>query len=163
MRKIDWSQVSEKVCGRCRSKKPLSEFSVANRDGHLRPHGYCRPCVSLSVREYRKRRLKDDPTLLPQREWCGGLMTKYGISSAEYFAILWSQDCMCAICHDSFLDVSPVVDHCHATGQVRGLLCSLCNWGLGHFRDSFANLSAAAGYVKQFTEQPGCSSMPLLK
>src|SRR4051794_16557750 len=42
------------------------------------------------------------------------------------------------------------VDHCHATGAVRALLCSDCNTGLGLLKDSPALLRDAARYVELY-------------
>jgi len=52
----------------------------------------------------------------------------------------------CKICgKDGYL----YVDHCHAGGHVRGLLCPQCNSGLGMFKDSVENLSAAIRYLSE--------------
>lgn len=42
-----------------------------------------------------------------------------------------------------------VVDHCHTTGKIRGLLCDDCNQGIGHFRDSPDLLRRAADYLEE--------------
>lgn len=45
-------------------------------------------------------------------------------------------------------EVGPLhVDHCHKTGAVRGVLCHLCNTGLGSFRDSPTLLARAINYL----------------
>lgn len=43
------------------------------------------------------------------------------------------------------------IDHCHATGSLRGLLCHHCNVGLGHFRDDAALLAKAIDYIKKYS------------
>jgi Recombination endonuclease VII len=57
--------------------------------------------------------------------------TKYGMEQEDYDELLESQGGRCAICGRPFGRVC--IDHDHATGQVRGLLCNLCNSRLGWF------------------------------
>lgn len=75
--------------------------------------------------------------------------SKFGLSKVEYVRLLESQDRTCAICgglqtnNRENLDV----DHNHATNEVRGLLCGMCNRGLGQFRDNPDLLAKAASYL----------------
>jgi hypothetical protein len=75
----------------------------------------------------------------------------YGITAEQYAALLAEQDGKCAICRTDdwpSKDRAPHVDHDHVTGRVRGLLCGICNNGLGSFRDDPARLRAAAEYLE---------------
>jgi hypothetical protein len=75
----------------------------------------------------------------------------YGITPEQYDAMLVEQKGCCAICRSSEWGGKsgvPHVDHDHATGAVRGLLCAGCNHGLGHFADDPARLRAAIRYVE---------------
>lgn len=69
----------------------------------------------------------------------------YGLTGPEFQALLNRQDGKCAICDTPM--ATPHVDHCHATGAVRGLLCKLCNAGLGQFKDDTARLQRAVEYL----------------
>ena len=80
----------------------------------------------------------------------GQRLRKFNLTLPEFQAMLESQGGKCLIC--GYSDTSnpkhfPFVDHCHTTGKVRGLLCSNCNHGLGHFKDSVDRLQAAIQYL----------------
>jgi nitrate/TMAO reductase-like tetraheme cytochrome c subunit len=82
------------------------------------------------------------------------LQQRYNMSENEYNARLLAQDNQCLLCgvefnHKDFGPDSPVVDHCHTHGHVRGILCNECNRGLGYFHDNPAALRAAALYIEE--------------
>ncbi len=81
------------------------------------------------------------------------LRSHYGITQSDYLLILESQGGRCAICrtdspetkwHKTFS-----VDHCHATGKVRGLLCQKCNMAIGYLKDSPEAADSAAAYLRK--------------
>lgn len=100
----------------------------------------------------RHRENNRDKLLQRQREW--SLQNPdywsrytYGIGKAEIQTLLEVQNGCCAICDKTFGKY--YLDHGHETGAVRGLLCNLCNLGLGHFGDDIRRLGRAADYLEQ--------------
>jgi hypothetical protein len=87
------------------------------------------------------------------------LFRNYRLTSKEYLQMLADQDFSCAICSCNVTgtDKVLVVDHNHETGEVRGLLCSTCNTGLGMFKDSINNLSNAMKYLKRSVNEDSVS------
>lgn len=71
----------------------------------------------------------------------------YGLSAEAFSALVAAQGGACAIC-GSVPTKSLCVDHCHTTGQVRGLLCFQCNAAIGLLKDSAEALRAAAVYLE---------------
>jgi Recombination endonuclease VII len=71
----------------------------------------------------------------------------YGLTPADYDAMLEAQSGACAICRKPFIG-NGQVDHCHDTGHVRGLLCSHCNLGIGNLRHSVEIMKAAIDYLQ---------------
>ena len=76
----------------------------------------------------------------------GKLKRLYGISAAEYDALLAKQGGVCAICRKRSKE-RLCVDHCHLTGTIRGLLCHACNLALGSLKEDQASLVAALAYL----------------
>lgn len=74
--------------------------------------------------------------------------SKYGVTQAQYDEMLTAQEGRCIICRDYKGDELRV-DYDHSTGEIRGLLCSNCNSGLGLFKEDPNRLFAAIDYVKQ--------------
>ena len=78
---------------------------------------------------------------------------RYGITRDEVAAMHARQGRVCAICGKEIPLTGAsrtelaVVDHCHSTGKVRGLLCRPCNLLIGHAGDSTKILSAAIAYL----------------
>ena len=68
-----------------------------------------------------------------------------GLTGAEYDAIFERQGGRCAICR---VEANLVLDHNHATGRVRGLLCDNCNKAIGILRDDASLLERAITYLR---------------
>ncbi len=81
------------------------------------------------------------------------LVEGYGISAAEVDALIERQAGRCPIC-TQLLDEPAHVDHDHASGRVRGILCFNCNAGLGKYGNDPYRLIRAAGYLERTLPAP---------
>lgn len=68
---------------------------------------------------------------------------------ADYELLLHRQGGRCAICLSAEASKALAIDHDHATGTVRGLLCAVCNTTLGRFRDDAERFERAASYLRR--------------
>jgi hypothetical protein len=113
--------------------RPLEDF---HRDKN-RPSGrtsWCREC---------KARL-----CYPNRR---GIILKhlYGITLRDYDEMFHKQASGCAVCGEWPGEKPLCVDHCHDTGEVRGLLCNNCNTGIGMLRDDPMLVLRAYEYLEK--------------
>ena len=95
-------------------------------------------------------RLKRDPVRLAKSRktsFARYIRKTYAITLHEYHSRLGAQGHRCAICSTAPSGRNLDVDHDHATGAVRGLLCNNCNVGLGRFLDNPKLLRAALAYL----------------
>jgi len=132
-----------KECPTCKERKPPSGF----HKNRTKPDGLdneCRRCKHIreSSKEARDAKRERD------------LMRLYGLTLADYEALAEMQGHVCAICGEPekatnrFGELLPLsVDHDHDTGEVRGLLCSRCNKGIGALGDDVMGVLTAAIYL----------------
>lgn len=74
------------------------------------------------------------------------ILSVHGVDKQMWDAMYFDQDGECAICVER---EAKVVDHDHATGKVRGLLCDWCNKGIGMLLDRVDVISRAAAYLEE--------------
>jgi hypothetical protein len=127
-----------KWCPDCGAVKPEREFA-RSRASSTGVASYCLPCHNERGKRSIKKRGGSRTYHLTRR---------YGITAEEADAMLAEQGGVCAICKAA---PAAHVDHDHATGAVRALLCFNCNGGLGQFKDDPHLLHAAAYYVQFHT------------
>lgn len=139
--------LTELLCSVCRVTKPVTQFSRrrAAKRGYV---SRCKPCESAACKEYASREVSRDKRRA--RQW----RTRYGITTVEYQQMFDAQNGVCAICKRPETALARtgkprvlVVDHCHETGKVRGLLCVWCNAMLGSAEDNPQILSNAIAYL----------------
>ena len=128
--------VVSKLCSKCGATHPLTYFykKKTSRDGL---EGVCKGCKNKQAAASASRNKEKRKFVY--------IKCAYGITEEEYYALLDKQGGHCACCPQT---ENLVVDHCHTTGAVRGLLCPRCNHGLGHFRDNTEYLQNAIAYLE---------------
>lgn len=73
---------------------------------------------------------------------------RYGMPAGWYENKVLEQCGKCAACEDT----GPLeIDHCHATGRVRDLLCGPCNRALGSAKEDPNRLRAVADYAARWS------------
>jgi hypothetical protein len=130
---------AEKACLCCHAVKPLACFDsrTGNLDGRF---SECKDCRSVRSKARRVRE-RDKLNALQKK-------ARYGLTPEMEAAILVDQGGVCGLCGGP---PPLVVDHCHKTKMVRGLLCSRCNRGLGMLGDDVDGLLRALTYLSRKT------------
>jgi protein-arginine kinase activator protein McsA len=138
-----------KLCGRCGENKTTCNFhrNIRSKDGL---QYYCKKCSGEVNRAVDNKKRSDSI------RW-STIKRKFGLTKEDYKSLLKSQDWVCAICGNFETKTvkgrvqSLSVDHCHTTGEVRGLLCNACNTAIGNFKDDPELLRKAASYIEENT------------
>ena len=132
-----------KTCPRCQVERDESEFYRFKDRWTKRSYlsSRCRPCHQ----EYKR----ESATVSVARKK-EKLKLRYGITYEQWESMREKENHACMICGITEPEMSRHldVDHCHASGVVRGLLCNPCNLSLANARDNVAILEAAIQYLK---------------
>ena len=121
-----------KTCVVCEDDKPLDDFNL-EKAGKFGRRGACKICERLRRKDYNRKEL-------------------YGVTPEEYRRLVAEQNGLCWICQKEPSNGEDLcVDHCHATDEVRGLLCKRCNLAIGILGDTAEKLSRAVDYLSRDT------------
>jgi len=129
---LSFNEKGERLCKGCQQYHSKEEY-------HKEFSTYCKLCSNKKTGIYIKNVHR---------------YSKYGIVESDYKSFLEKQQNSCAICKETFnKSVEPKIDHNHATGKVRGLLCHNCNVALGHFKDNINILKTTIKYLEDGDKQ----------
>jgi Recombination endonuclease VII len=151
-----------KRCANCGHFKTIYEFNMdkQQKDGHC---CYCRDCQRKinraskirnmpAVLTYNAKWQKEHPDRMA-RYRRNSKLKHYGLTEDEYLAIIEAAGGRCEICRTDKPGGKRIrfwmIDHDHATGDVRGILCENCNRALGMMQDDPDRLRAAAAYLER--------------
>jgi hypothetical protein len=152
--KVD-PDATERECRKCDTVKSFDAFP---RRSNGRPSSWCKECTNAYTRAYVKTehgaaRKKAAQDSYNARNPDYQVTYRYGLAPGQYDEMRAAQDDRCAICQTEDAGGHRWhVDHDHATGKVRGLLCASCNLGIGKMQDDPARLRAAATYIERHRE-----------
>ena len=127
-----------KICIKC------SETCFeCKKNPRMKQHRTCKECQSVRAKE------RNSVPERKEQQRISRISSLYKISKEKAKEL--SKVTQCDVCQKVF--TSPRdrhIDHCHASGQVRGVLCFNCNASLGHVNDDQARLAKLIGYLSKF-------------
>jgi Recombination endonuclease VII len=137
-----------KICSCCRDLLHLDLFTKSKN----KPLGLsvlCRKCTREKSKELYWKKGGYNRTY--EQNKSHHLKKSYGITLDQYEEMKEEQHGLCAICSAELREGKggAALDHNHSTGGIRGILCSPCNKGLGHFRDRTELLIKASIYLNK--------------
>ena len=138
----------KKKCKDCGELLPIDSFSERIKEGRSTRRSECKKCSIDYLNQWRAK--NPDANSFWYRR-------KLGVNREVFDRMLSDQGGKCAICGTvparKFRGDTFHVDHDHATGAVRGLLCGLCNKLLGCAKDSLEILEASKRYLADRKER----------
>ena len=153
-----------KICTRCKKEKILSEFykNKGYKDGL---YSECKDCHHERGKKWRSNEQNRLKALEVSKQWYlknperhrvaslkSHLKKKYNMTIEEFEALKKEQGNRCLICKKVFILSSQThIDHDHLTKEVRGILCTRCNFIVGMVEKESDIVMKAVKYVKRNT------------
>lgn len=143
-------------CTKCKETKPKDSFRKRKNSSNGLQY-WCRKCENKANRQRykpkpKKKKKQTNPKTIKRNARNRMLQHRYNITLEEYEQMYENQNGKCSICNDNYPSGGTnglYVDHCHKTGNVRGLLCPRCNSLLGRFLDDQKILNKALEYLNK--------------
>jgi hypothetical protein len=129
------------ICKICGVDKNISDFYSGRKT--------CKDCTNAAAR---KIRVEQPERYAKYKKRNKGYLKekRYGITQQQFDQILVDQNNKCKLCYSEFKNSKDThIDHCHDQNRVRGLLCNLCNVGLGQFKDNVEYMYNAIKYLNK--------------
>ena len=138
-----------KKCTKCGEEKTLTSFG--NRSDTVKyPTGKANECL-VCANAMRSKWVENNKSRDKEIKKNSYYKKLYGISLEDYNKLFAKQKGCCGCCgkHQTEFERSLAVDHCHHTGEVRGLLCYACNLALGYVYDDTKTLKNMIKYLEK--------------
>lgn len=153
----DWTGNS-KTCTVCKEIKPLSDFYW-----HKSTNRYCSECKECTRKRSKRYRVEHPDKIREMRQNYkerrkeiryktdrnAHLKRKYKISESDYKVMYENQNGCCLICGIKKEYGKLCIDHSHQNGNVRGLLCSSCNFAIGLLKDDVKLVKRVISYLEK--------------
>lgn len=150
-------------CTRCNNTKNISDFYVVNG----RVKSTCKPCNLATTKIWREqnrdkkkkgevawaKKNPDKMKKINQNKCLNQKLKRWNMTLQDLQMVFDLQNGLCALCKKREIilygGMNTHLDHDHKTGKFRGILCRVCNIGLGAFGDSSIRLEEAVSYLER--------------
>lgn len=154
-----------KICASCKCELSIDNFhkKKSTKDGL---HNYCKICTATKNKKWvidnkdkHKETCKNWYSLNKEKANLKGTdwhyRKHYGITHQYFLELAKQQENKCKICNSTLsfnkekTNDRAVLDHCHVSNKIRGILCNNCNTSLGKFKDDINILQSAIRYLQE--------------
>src|SRR5882672_2269796 len=141
----------KKICKLCGRTLPIDRFTK----DCTRSSGYKSVCKTC---QRPRNRTSENKPSVKERKYFSGIWKRFKCSREHYEFLLNRQKGLCGICgkpqHSAKSEVKRLcIDHSHKTGEIRELLCVLCNRLVGFLEDDPQIVDKAKAYVEKWNKK----------